>query len=242
MNLVVDIGNTFTKLAVFDRQLIQDFIRTESNDTGRILQFAGDFQSIKAGIISSVNREASGLNKILSEQFPCILLDHHTPLPFLNGYTSPESLGKDRLAGIAAASAMFPHEEVLVMDAGTAITLDLLTADSTYRGGSISPGISMRYRALNTFTGRLPLLEAMDEASLTGNTTAGSIHSGVLNGVVTEVEGFINRYLARYPSLKIILTGGDYKYFDKQLKVKTFAAPNLVLEGLNIILNYNLEK
>ena len=242
MNLVVDIGNTFTKLAVFDRQLIQDFIRTESNDTGRILQFAGDFQSIKAGIISSVNREASGLNKILGEQFPCILLDHHTPLPFLNGYTSPESLGKDRLAGIAAASAMFPHEEVLVMDAGTAITLDLLTADSTYRGGSISPGIGMRYRALNTFTGRLPLLEAIDEASLTGNTTAGSIHSGVLNGVVTEVEGFINRYLARYPSLKIILTGGDYKYFDKQLKVKTFAAPNLVLEGLNIILNYNLEK
>lgn len=242
MNLVIDIGNSFTKLAVFERQMIQDFIRVEASEPGRILQIAAGFSNLNAGIISSVGMEASALAAQFKQQFPCILLDHDTRLPFVNGYASPETLGKDRLAGMAAAYAMFPHEDVLVLDAGTAITLDLITSDGVYQGGSISPGISMRYRALNTFTGRLPLLETTDEANLTGKDTAGSIHSGVLNGCASEVEGLINRYLALYPALKIILTGGDYKYFDKQLKVKTFAAPNLVLEGLNIILSHNLEK
>jgi type III pantothenate kinase len=129
-----------------------------------------------------------------------------------------------------------------VIDAGTAITFDFITSGGEYLGGSISPGIRMRYKALHTFTGRLPLLETGETAKLIGGTTPESIHSGVLNGVAIEVEGTVQRYLKEYPTLRIILSGGDHNYFDKQLKVKTFAAPNLVLEGLNFILNYNLEK
>jgi type III pantothenate kinase len=143
---------------------------------------------------------------------------------------------------MASAAQLFPQEDVLVIDAGTAVTYDLMTSDGCYQGGSISPGILMRYKALHTFTERLPLLSPEGQPELTGRDTAGSIHSGVINGLVSEVEGIVNEYLRVFPRLKIILTGGDHNYFDKRLKVKTFAAPNLVLEGLNIILNYNLEK
>ncbi len=242
MNLVIDMGNTMTKLAVFDRQMLQDFIRIEGAYMERILQFSGEFQSLKACIISSVSADPSPLVSKLEQQMKCILLDHTTAVPFENNYSTPDTLGKDRLAGIAAAINLFPHEDVLVIDAGTAITFDLITSAGRYLGGAIAPGIAMRYQALHTFTGRLPLLNPSDHADLIGTDTSGSIHSGVLNGVISEVSGIIDEYLNVYSSLKIILTGGDHNFFDKRLKVKTFAAPNLVLEGLNIILNYNLEK
>jgi type III pantothenate kinase len=145
------------------------------------------------------------------------------------------------LAGVVGASQMFPAADVLVIDAGTAITYDLLTCSGEYLGGGISPGINMRYRGLHTFTDRLPLLNSYDVADLIGSDTASCIYSGVLNGALAEMEGIIFRYQKLYPGLKIVLTGGDFNYFDKTLKIKTFAAPNLVLEGLNLILRFNLE-
>ena len=134
-----------------------------------------------------------------------------------------------------------PETDILVIDAGTAITYDIITAEGNYLGGGISPGITMRYKALHTFTGRLPLLDYYEDAQLIGDDTASSIHSGVLNGALAEMEGIIQSYQLVYPALKIILTGGDHNYFDKRLKIKTFAAPNLVLEGLNLILIFNIE-
>lgn len=242
MKLVIDIGNTLTKIAVFEGRQMIAFNRFDHFDVKRLRQLIDEYPHPEASIISSVNSDVLEISREVGNDFPLLLFDHTTLLPFKNCYSTPETLGKDRLAGIAAAFDAFPKHDVLVIDAGTAITYDLLTSSGQYLGGSISPGIRMRYKALHTFTGRLPLLEMEDEAQLTGDTTNASIHSGVLNGVVTEAEGIIQRYLQQYPGIQIILTGGDYNYFDKQLKVKTFAAPNLVLEGLNIILSYNLEK
>ena len=242
MNLVIDIGNTLTKIAVFEGRQMQAFTRIEAINGGRIRQFISENSLPDACIVSSVSIDPAEITGLIDVDFPTLIFDQHTLLPFRNCYSTPETLGKDRLAGIAAACNLFPKQDVLVIDAGTAITYDLLTASGDYLGGAISPGIRMRYKALHTFTGRLPLLEMVESADLTGRTTDESIHSGVLNGLGFEANGTVQRYLLEYPSMQIILTGGDYNYFDKQLKVKTFAAPNLVLEGLNFILSYNLEK
>jgi type III pantothenate kinase len=242
MKLVIDIGNTLIKVAVFEGKQMLAFSRFEAFEGFRIRKFFEAYSLPEACIVSSVSLDPTGIRKELGGDFPVIFLDHLTGLPFSNCYTTPETLGKDRLAGVAAAFDLFPGRDVLVIDAGSAITFDLITSEGKYLGGAISPGIRMRYKALHTFTGRLPLLEQEEAAALTGNSTSGSIHSGVLNGALAEVEGIAVTYLNQYPSLQIILTGGDYNYFDKQLKVKTFAAPNLVLEGLNFILSYNLEK
>lgn len=241
MNLVIDIGNTFTKVAVMEGNQLQAFNRIDGPDAAKVNNFLEEYPGIQAGIISSVNLSAEEFIQNINVDISWMVFSNRIRLPFTNRYSTPETLGKDRLAGIAAASTMFPSQDVLVIDAGTAITYDLLTSAGVYLGGAISPGITMRYKALNTFTGRLPLLEVVEEAALIGDSTSASIHSGVLNGAMLEVEGYIQAALRVFPSLTIILTGGDYKYFDKQLKVKTFAAPNLVLEGLNVILNYNLE-
>jgi type III pantothenate kinase len=115
-----------------------------------------------------------------------------------------------------------------------------VTAQGEYLGGAISPGITMRYKALHAFTSRLPLLEYYDDVQLIGDDTSSCIYSGVLNGTAAEMEGIIQQYRQIYPGLKTILTGGDQNYFDRRLKIKTFAAPNLVLEGLNLILNFNI--
>jgi len=148
-------------------------------------------------------------------------------------------LGKDRVAAAAAATTIFPGENVLVIDAGTSITYDLITKNGTYLGGGISPGIMMRFKALNTFTGKLPLITEIDDAPLIGNDTPSSIKSGVLNGVLAEVNGIIDSYSNRFDTLKIIISGGDYKYFDKKLKNSIFATPNIVMQGLLEILKIN---
>jgi type III pantothenate kinase len=153
-----------------------------------------------------------------------------------------ETLGADRLAAAVAAHSLMPSDNVLLINAGTAITYDVVTADGVHLGGAISPGIIIRYKALHTFTGRLPLLDEITDSPLIGQTTVGSILSGVLNGTLSEVDGMIERYGQLYSGMKTILSGGDNNYFDKRLKNKTFAIPNLVLTGLNITLDYNLEK
>lgn len=238
MNLVIDIGNTSTKLAIFEGPVMRDFIRLQGFDVQRISLFLGNQPLVRQAIISSVKDLPEGLHELL-KGVQVIMFSSSTPLPLKILYKTPETLGPDRLAGIVAASAMYPGNDVLVIDAGTAITYDLYLNEKGYMGGGIAPGIRMRYQALHTFTGRLPLLEEAFEAELVGDSTAGSIHSGVLNGVLAEVDGIIERYRSLFPSIRFILTGGDYLFFDKQLKIKTFAAPNLILEGLGIILSYN---
>jgi type III pantothenate kinase len=240
MNLVIDTGNTLTKIALFQGREMVAFTSFAGIETKHIIQFCEANLLIKNAILSTVKEYPAEVDHYLKERYNAVFFNHKTPVPVVNKYSTPETLGKDRLAGVVGAQLLFHSCDILVIDAGTAITYDLITAAGEYLGGGISPGIAMRYKALHTFTSRLPLLDYYDDAALIGDDTSTSIHSGVLNGVVSELEGIIQRYQHTYPGLKIILTGGDHNYFDKRLKIKTFAAPNLVLEGLNLILNFNI--
>lgn len=241
MNLIIDTGNTLTKLALFLGREMVAFSSFAGVETRPIIKFCEANLLITNAILSTVKEYPSEIDLYLGQHYNTVFFSHTTSVPVENKYGTPETLGKDRLAGAIGAQQMFPSSDNLVIDAGTAITYDLITADGEYLGGAISPGITMRYKALHTFTSRLPLLNYYDDAQLIGDDTSTSIHSGVLNGTVAEMEGIIQRYQLVYPGLKIILTGGDHNYFDKRLKIKTFAAPNLVLEGLNLILDFNIE-
>lgn len=239
--IVIDQGNTLTKLALYaDDKLV--WVR--NYDVFSKIDFKAlnlDPGMIRGGIISSVASDPHEIAALNSE-ISWIVLDHQTPIPVTNCYSTPESLGKDRLAGVVAAANRFPHNDILVIDAGTAITYDFINDKGEYIGGSISPGLKTRFKALHTFTGRLPLYEPGDFAKHIGNDTYGSIMSGVMQGTLFEIEGFISKYSENSPRLVVILTGGDYKYFDKKLKSDIFVSENLILDGLKLILQYNLEK
>ncbi len=243
MNLVIDMGNTLTKVALFERGNLLDVHRYDDFSEEDIPYYFRK-HPIKMAIISSVGSSPESLLQYISgsQNCPAIILDHHLPLPFQILYETPETLGKDRVAGVAGAFYEFPEENILLIDAGTCITYDLLTADGIYHGGAISPGLRMRYRAMNTFTKNLPLPEQQSETPLTGKNTNGSLHSGVLHGTVNEVDGMIDEYRNEYGSLKVVFTGGDLNYFDKKLKNNIFARPNIVITGLNKILEHYFEK
>lgn len=242
MNFVVDAGNTLTKLALFQGNELAAFTSFAGFEAQHIIHFCEVNPQIESVILSTVRDYTHEIDTYLQKHYRTVIFNHSTPVPVINLYNTPQTLGKDRLAGAVGAKKLMPATDILVIDAGTAITYDLVTASGEYLGGAISPGIAMRYKALHTFTSRLPLLDYYEDAKLIGTDTSGSIQSGVLNGVLAEMEGTIRSYQQLYPDVKIILTGGDHNYFDKRLKIKTFAAPNLVLEGLNLILNFNIEK
>jgi type III pantothenate kinase len=167
------------------------------------------------------------------------VISHKIKVPFTNDYLTPETLGYDRIALVSAAASQFPDKNVLVIDVGTCITYDFLNSEGHYKGGSISPGIDMRYKALNHFTEKLPLLDANTPQSLTGNSTQTSIHSGVINGVAFEIDGIIDAYKQENQDLTVILTGGNAHFLRDRLKNTIFANPNFLLEGLNFLLEQN---
>jgi len=242
MNLAIDIGNTLVKLAVFDTGQMTGLQTLNEISVAYLQRFARSHPGIDASIVASVRDFPPPVQEFLQNNFRHIRFDAQTPLPITSTYMTSETLGADRLAAAVAAHSLMPSDNVLLINAGTAITYDVVTADGVHLGGAISPGIIIRFKALHTFTGRLPLLDEITDSPLIGQTTAGSILSGVLNGTLSEVDGMIERYGQLYSGIKTILSGGDNNYFDKRLKNKTFAIPNLVLTGLNITLDYNLEK
>jgi type III pantothenate kinase len=168
-----------------------------------------------------------------------LVLNSTTPIPVSNCYKTPNTLGNDRIALVVGATVHYSGHNVLVIDAGTCITYDFINAEQEYLGGSISPGIRMRYSALHQYTSQLPMLKTEEKAALIGGDTEESIHSGVINGVLAEIDGVIQRYIEQYPDVKVVVTGGNVKLFDKGLKNTIFASPNLLMEGLNKILDYN---
>jgi type III pantothenate kinase len=210
MNFIIDTGNTLTKLALYQGREMVAYSSFPGIDIEHIRQFCDANTLINNVIISTVKEYPSEIDSFISQQYTTIFFSHETPVPVVNNYGTPETLGKDRLAGVIGARQLLPASDILVIDAGTAITYDLINAEGQYLGGGISPGIAMRYKALHTFTGRLPLLDYYDDAQLIGEDTASSIHSGVLNGALAEMDGIIKGYQLLYPGLKIILTGGDH--------------------------------
>ncbi|MEA3477698.1 MAG: type III pantothenate kinase [Bacteroidota bacterium] len=239
MKLIIDLGNTLKKFAFFQRGEMKDLYAWKDFDLDELEKLL-DKTPVSASILSSVIDYPDALTKLLSSQSRFIELSANTPLPIRVNYDSPETLGKDRIAAAVAGSHLSAGNNVLVVNAGTCITYDIVSAKKIYLGGAISPGIDIRYRALNTFTEHLPLIEKSGDITLTGRSTKGSIESGVQAGVIAEVEGMIDRYRQDYEDLTIILSGGDAKYFDKKLKNNIFAVPNIVLTGLNIILDFNV--
>ncbi len=240
MNLIIDVGNTFVKLAVFEGDNI---VCKKSIELKFILKHIDllkkEYKSIKKAIISSVGKLKTADVDYIKKSFDLVHLDSETKLPFINCYETPKTLGLDRIALVCAAIQQFPKSNVLVIDAGTCITYDFVTSNNNYLGGAISPGVRMRYQSLHNLTANLPLLESEIPKSIIGNSTNNSIHSGVIFGILNEIDGVICQYKEKYKDLTVILTGGDANFLSKQLKSSIFANSNFLLEGLNYIIKLN---
>lgn len=244
MDLIVDIGNSFAKLAVFDsesRLLYREVLELEY--LGQTLKSLSiDYPSISWAIVSSVGVAVHEHIETLKASYRVLELSNILPVPFINAYKTPETIGVDRIALVSGALKSFSDTPVLVVDAGTCVTYEFVDANQTYYGGAISPGLAMRYKAMHTFTENLPLLEASTDLKLTGATTLECMHSGASLGLVFEIEAYISQYRKRNPNLKVILTGGDAEFLRDYIKSDIFVNSNLLLEGLLHILNYNKEK
>lgn len=239
MNLIIDIGNTRVKAAIFEGKELKHFFVFTSTDellgAGLITKY-----SISKCILGSVVNEIGSFVEELKAQVPVLLFDSKTPVPVKNMYRSAHTLGSDRLAGAIGAHAQAPSQDLLVIDAGTCIKYNFVNAAGEYIGGAISPGLKMRFKAMNTFTSRLPLLEADEHfRELIGTDSNESILAGAQGGAVAEVDGFIDQYRLRFNNIKVFLTGGDSDFFAKRLKNPIFADQFLILKGLNEILEYN---
>ena len=235
MNIALDIGNSSIKLGLFEGHELRLTKRFE------VISDLESFLEENPGrlIVSSV-KDSEQIEPL--KGFDPLVLDHKTPLPVVNKYTTPETLGMDRLAAAVGASVLHPGRNSLVIDAGTAINYELVTSDGDYLGGAISPGVAMRFKALNNYTANLPLLTDSESTELVGDSTKASIESGVLNGVVSEVDGMIKYYSESFSQLSILMCGGDADFFETRLKASIFVDPNLVLKGLNGILIYNEDR
>jgi len=238
MNLVIDSGNTRIKAALFAQT---GLVLKENFGNLMDLKFFMKHQPFTHILISSVSYPANEILDMARNAGRKLVLNHQLELPIKINYATPNTLGVDRIAAACGAYEIFPNQNCLVIDAGTCINTEFLNEDATYLGGSIAPGINMRFKAMHTFTQSLPLLTAAATASLTGNSTETCMQSGVLNGVLAEVDGMIEKYQQQYENLKVILCGGDYSLFENKLKHAIFVAPDLVLTGLNRILRYHAE-
>jgi len=241
MNLVLDLGNTYGKMAVCEGKQVIESAMYEKINGREISYFHTRYKDLKGVIISSVGNDPREMIDYLSNLFPiCVELDHQTPLPLDNQYRTPETLGYDRIAAAVGAYTIYPGKSVLVIDAGTAITYDLVTPQGAYLGGNISPGLEVRFKALNKYTNRLPLLERPVELPpMLGATTREAMEAGIVNGIMFEMDGFIEAIGQKHPNLQVVLTGGDAKYFANKLKSSIFVDLNLNLIGLNRILEHN---
>lgn len=239
MNLVVDIGNNFFKLGIFENSnLVFSFFDKNDKIDVEIEKIIHSYSKITSALISNVS--SVKINDILNKlNIKIYELDSTFIFPFKLNYKTPESLGNDRLALAAAATILFPNSNNLVIDAGTCITIDFIDNNNHFMGGSISPGVKMRYDSLNHYTANLPLLKNENNFNYPGDSTNASIHAGIIGGVSNEINGFIKQINSRNDKVNVILTGGDAKILSKTLKITIFANQNFILEGLNSILNLN---
>jgi type III pantothenate kinase len=240
MNLVIDIGNSQIKLAWFEQggKLIET-IRQEKSAVSVVFDLIENKPAEKA-IVSSVGLlEAVFKDQLERIQGKLVFLDHQTPLPIIISYKSPETLGHDRIAAAAGAHQLFHGSNVLIIDMGTAITIDFLSSTGIYLGGNISPGLQTRFRALKEYTAKLPLVSRDNAFPRFGTDTRTAIAAGVQQGIVYELDRYVNEFTHDYPDCEFIMTGGDTEFFVSELKRPIFAKPDLVLDGLNYILEFN---
>ncbi|MCQ2112600.1 MAG: type III pantothenate kinase [Bacteroidaceae bacterium] len=238
-NLTIDIGNSHTKYAYFENDSM--------TSNGRVL--GHDISSIKAYneksvdnciVCATINLDEETKKQIKGLGKNVIFMDHSTPVPITNRYKSPLTLGMDRLAAAIGAYSKVKND-VIIIDAGTAITYDFVNNAGEYLGGNISPGMNLRFLALHEHTAKLPKVEAEGNHPHLGEDTETAIRCGVIDGMKYEIEGYIREFSLKYPNLSIFLTGGDDLYFEDEIKLRTFADNYLVLEGLNQIIKHNIK-
>lgn len=231
----IDIGNTAIKAGVFENNTLQNVFRFENLEGLKL--WCENLPSDISLIISNVtNTDLGSFYHYFSN---IVVLDFNTKVPITNKYITPETLGNDRLAAAVGAWALYPNRNALIIDAGTAIKYDFVNQNGDYLGGSIAPGVEMKFKALHHYTGKLPLVEKSKVYELTGNSTEQALLSGVMFGTLMEMQGFVDTYSLKNKNLQVIMTGGDYPYFADKLKGTIFAEPDLVLKGLFEILKYN---
>ena len=242
MHLAIDMGNSRTKAALFDGTALRQAY--QFSDWSALLAVV-DEHAVTRAIVSSVgqSREVRALGRRLP--IPLLVLDGTTPLPFVNTYETPATLGTDRLAAVAGAQQQYPGQNALAIDAGTCITYDLIDRKGCYRGGLISPGVQMRRQAMHTFTARLPLVEADDAPfSLTERSTAAALRSGAAGGAAAEIGQMIRMYGDKFSDLQVVISGGDASILMNTIRPNhpVTVVPHLVLIGLNCILQHYVQQ
>ena len=242
MILVVDVGNTRIKAAVFeDATLFEVFVFSKIELQNNIQKILSRFPNLIDLVVSSVGdiekQSFLEFSKVLKVHF----VSHEDAFPFRNCYATPKTLGIDRMVLATGATIQFPSKNRLVIDAGTCVTYDFIDENDNYLGGAIAPGLRLRYESLHNFTAKLPLLSLESPKDFIGTSTSESIHSGVVNGLVFEIDGFIDEYKSRYPNFIIILTGGDTDFLAKRFKNTIFANSNFLLESLYQTFQYKIK-
>lgn len=236
MNLAIDSGNTYSKIGWFDENRLVRYVTGLRFDE---MVAAVSKEPGEKIIFSSVSYSPDDFRSALQLNVPVLRLSNSTPMPIGVSYETPQTLGVDRLAAAAGANSLFPGSDLIVIDAGTCITYDLIDAEGVFQGGAIAPGLKMRLKAMHHFTKRLPLIEEPQEAGLIGKSTVKAMQSGAVNGMAREIEGMIGAYREQYEDARVLMCGGDVSFFESRLKLPIFAVPELVLIGLNRILQYN---
>jgi len=243
MNLIIDIGNTLVKVFFFEKSKISFSQQIESSKKDKLFNILNQAETIEKAIISSVVTLNKGFyDRLKKNSKHLIILDEKIKLPIINKYETETTLGKDRIAAAVGANTIFPNTNVLTIDAGTALTIEFISENGEYIGGNISPGLSMRFKALNYYTSKLPLVGENEQFPLLGKNTNEAIIAGVQNGIIFEIDNYISEFKGKYDDLKVILTGGDSFFFAHKLKNTIFAEPFLTAIGLNRILEYNVKQ
>lgn len=238
MNLCIDIGNSFIKLAVVDKHKIlhKDVVRKVYVSNIKSLRARFGFEKV---IVGASGRLPKTILHHLSKNYHLLLLTAETKLPIEIGYKTPETLGRDRVAAVVGANALYPEMDNCVIDIGTCITYDVILRSKLYIGGNIAPGVELRLKSMNDYTANLPLVERGSLEGFIGKTTIEALQNGATIGTLLEIKSFIEGIQQKYSGINVILTGGDANFFAKKINSKIFVNPNLVLIGLNEIMNFN---
>lgn len=238
VTLCFDFGNTRLKCGVFDDGSLTEVLTLENDNDSTISSLAHRYQPAKS-LLSSVIDHNPGMEQVLSAASKFHKLNHHSKVPVTTPVAKPETIGADRLAMVVAACELFPGKNNLVIGLGTAITYNFINKNSEFLGGGISPGMEMRFKSLEVFTAKLPLVQKNWNFPLIGYDTRTNILSGVLLGMAKEIDGIIDSYSDKYNNLNVVLTGGDSTYFARLLKNEIFADLNLIFKGLYAISELN---
>lgn len=237
--LCIDAGNTLVKVACVENGAVRRLTTFGISETDRMLQHIAALPKVEACILSSVSVTEIAESVSAYANF-FVELSSQTPIPIHNKYSTPSTLGNDRLAAVVGAHCRYPAKDILVVDAGTALTIDFIDRTGNYWGGNISPGVQMRFQALHHYTRQLPLEGLSADFDLIGNSTSSAIISGVQNSIIFEIDGYMKHLATQYPDVIMVLTGGDANFFADKFENSTFAEPNLVFVGLEEIIKFNL--